>query len=69
MGGHLPWGASRSSHRLGIPVLGSYKEKTSPLGYLENICDIKKGWRSLVFTCEECAGAGFPPDREERGLS
>ena len=31
-GGHPPSGVSRSSHRLGIPVLESYAEETNPLG-------------------------------------
>lgn len=35
-GGHSSWGLSMLSHRLGIPVLGSYVEETSPLA----------GWRT-----------------------
>lgn len=31
MGGHPPWKVSRSSHRLSIPVLGSYMGNTSPV--------------------------------------
>ena len=30
MGGPLPWGASRLSHSLGIPVLWSCAEETTP---------------------------------------
>ena len=32
MGRYVPWGARRSSHRLGVPVLGPYVEKISPIG-------------------------------------
>lgn len=61
-------GVSGSSYRLGIPVLGSYAEETSPHGCLENPWDRYKGWRSLDSTCQESAGASFPPERAERGL-
>ena len=35
MGRPTPWGVSRSSHNLGIPVLGSCAEKTKPLACRE----------------------------------
>ena len=34
--GHVPWGVSGLSHRVGLPVLGPYMEETSPLGWLED---------------------------------
>lgn len=36
VGGDPPWGESGSSHRFGVPVLGSYIGETNPLGKLED---------------------------------
>ena len=54
------WGVSGSSHRLGIPVLGSYAEETSHLGWLEDCWDGQKGWRSLDSAPEGCKCPGLP---------
>ena len=38
-GGHTSWGVSGLSHRLGVPVLGSYAEEINPVGWLEDNWD------------------------------
>ena len=65
---HPPWGVSVLRHRLGIPVLGTNVEETSPLGWLEDHRDKEKGWRSLDSTCEERSSDGLTP-RQGRGKS
>ena len=58
---------SRSRHRLDVPVLGFYMEKTSSLGWL-GICWVRqKDWGNLDFAHEECLPAGLPlrQDREK----
>ena len=66
MGGYSPWGVSRLSHILGVPVLGSYTEETSPLGCLENQWDRQKCWQSQDSTREEYRATSLPADRVER---
>lgn len=60
MGRDLSWGVNNSSHRLGIPVLVSYRGETNPLGYLEGLWDQQGSWRKHRL-CEEGMHAGFPP--------
>ena len=67
-GGLAPRGVSRLSHNLGIWVLGSRMEETSPLACWEIHWDRQKGWRSLDSTQDECAHAGLLTVRVERAL-
>lgn len=68
MEGALPWRASRLSYDLGIPVLRSCAEETSPLTFWENRWDRQKGLSSLDATCKERAHADLPIVRVERAL-
>lgn len=45
MGRNPPWVVSGLSHILGTPTLGSYKGKTSPLGWTEGWWDCQEGYR------------------------
>ena len=54
------------NHRLGVPVLGSCAEETSPVGCLENQCDRKAGAPRLrlggvwVLACHQTGQKGLP---------
>lgn len=41
------------SHRLGVPVLGSYAEETSSFGWLEDSWGKQKGYGKLDLISEE----------------
>ena len=63
--GHLPWGVSRSSQRLGILVLGSDAVETTPLASWKTTeSDRKAGedWTPLISSMrEQCAYLGSAP--------
>lgn len=59
-----PGGVSRSSHKLGIPVLRGDK----PRGWLEDCWGKGKDWGSLDPTCEVCSRLASPGDMAKRGI-
>ena len=67
-GGPSPWEVNRLSHNLGVPVLGSCREETSPLAYQEICRHRQKGWRRLDSTHDACMCAGLLTIRAERAL-
>ena len=58
--------SERLSHKLSTPVLGSYAEETSPLGWLEDCWDKQKCCGKPRLVRSMCTG--YPPDSAERGL-
>lgn len=57
-----------SRHRLDVPVLGFYMEKTSSLGWLGIGWVRQKDWGNLDFAREECWPTGLPLKQAERSL-
>ena len=60
MGGHSPWEVSRWSHRLGIIVLGSSVEETSPPWLLGEPVGQRERQEKPGLHCEEHVGTGLP---------
>ena len=68
MGGHLPWGVSRLSHRLGVLVLKVLCMLGKPPWLLGEMLGQIERVEKLRFRSRGVCSAGLPPGRVNSGL-